>query len=113
MRRQTVKKRLRSKLQAVRQELRERWHEPIVETGSWLRSVAQGYFNYHAVAGEFRGAPDVPAGGGTRVAGGAPAAQSTAPLTVGALSLDYRSLAALAANLASGTGRALRRQYSR
>jgi hypothetical protein len=50
---QTVKKRLRSKLQAVRQELRKRWHERIAETGDWLRSVVQGYFNYHAVPGNF------------------------------------------------------------
>jgi len=53
VRRQTIKKRLRSKLQAVRQELRKRWHERIAETGEWLRSVVQGYFNYHAVPGNF------------------------------------------------------------
>jgi RNA-directed DNA polymerase len=53
VRRQTVKKRLRGKLQAVRQELRKRWHERIAETGGWLRSVVQGYFNYHAVPGNF------------------------------------------------------------
>jgi group II intron reverse transcriptase/maturase len=53
VRRQTVKKRLRSKLQAVRQELRRRWHEPIAETGTWLGSVVRGYFNYHAVPGNF------------------------------------------------------------
>jgi RNA-directed DNA polymerase len=53
IRRQTIKKRLRSKLQAVRQELRKRWHERIAETGDWLRSVVQGYFNYHAVPGNF------------------------------------------------------------
>ena len=51
VRRQTVKKRLRSKLQEVRQELRKRWHEPIAETGGWLRSVVQGYLNYHAIPG--------------------------------------------------------------
>lgn len=54
IRRQTIKKRLRSKLQAVRQELRKRWHERIPVTGDWLRSVVQGYFNYHAVPGNFR-----------------------------------------------------------
>jgi RNA-directed DNA polymerase len=54
VRRQTIKKRLRSKLQAVRQELRKRWHERIADTGGWLRSVVQGYFNYHAVPGNFR-----------------------------------------------------------
>ena len=54
IRRQTIKKRLRSKLQAVRQEVRKRWHERIAETGDWLRSVVQGYFNYHAIPGNFR-----------------------------------------------------------
>ena len=54
VRRQTIKKRLRSKLREVRQELRKRWHERIAETGAWLRSVVQGYFNYHAVPGNFR-----------------------------------------------------------
>jgi group II intron reverse transcriptase/maturase len=53
IRRQTVKKRLRSKLQAVKQELRQRWHKRVVENGAWLRSVVQGYFNYHAVPGNF------------------------------------------------------------
>jgi RNA-directed DNA polymerase len=53
VRRQTIKKRMRIKLQEVRQELRKRWHERIAETGKWLRSVVQGYFNYHAVPGNF------------------------------------------------------------
>jgi group II intron reverse transcriptase/maturase len=53
IRRQTAKKRLRSKLQAVKQELRKRWHKRVVENGEWLRSVVQGYFNYHAVPGNF------------------------------------------------------------
>jgi group II intron reverse transcriptase/maturase len=53
VRRQTIKKRLRSKLQAIRQELRKRSQERIAETGAWLRSVVQGYFNYHAVPGNF------------------------------------------------------------
>jgi hypothetical protein len=40
-------------LQAVSQELRKRRHERIAETGKWLRSVVQGYFNYHAIPGNF------------------------------------------------------------
>ena len=51
IRRQTAKKRLRSKLQAVKQELGKRWHKRVVENGKWLRSVVQGYFNYRAVPG--------------------------------------------------------------
>ena len=53
VKRRTVKKRLRDKLQEIRQELRKRWHERDADTGSWLRSVVQGYFNYHAVPGNF------------------------------------------------------------
>ena len=51
MRRETVGKRLRAKLQAVKQQLQRRMHAPIEETGNWLRAVVQGYFNYHAVPG--------------------------------------------------------------
>jgi RNA-directed DNA polymerase len=54
VKRQTVKKRLRNKLRAIRQELRKRWHEPIAETGNWLGTVVRGYFNYHAVPGNFQ-----------------------------------------------------------
>jgi len=51
VKRQTVKKRLRNKLKEVKQELRRRWHERIADTGDWLQSVVQGYFNYHAIPG--------------------------------------------------------------
>lgn len=53
VRRQTAKKRLRNKLQEVKQELRRRWHQRVVETGEWLQSVVRGYFNYFAVPGNF------------------------------------------------------------
>ena len=49
--RKTIKKRLRAKLQAVKTELRQRWHDPVPEVGQWLQRVVQGYFNYHAVPG--------------------------------------------------------------
>ena len=26
-------------------------HDPVAQTGKWLKSVVQGYFNYHAVPG--------------------------------------------------------------
>jgi hypothetical protein len=29
-------------------------HQPVGETGKWLRSVVQGYFNYHAIPGNSR-----------------------------------------------------------
>jgi RNA-directed DNA polymerase len=51
VKRQTIRKRFSAKLKAVREELRRRWHVPVAEVGAWLRSVVQGYFNYHAVPG--------------------------------------------------------------
>jgi len=47
--RKTIRKRLLAKLQEVKIELRKRMHQPLAEVGKWLRSVVQGYFNYHAV----------------------------------------------------------------
>src|SRR5947207_2756596 len=43
--RQTIKKRWRSKLQAVKQKLRQRMHEKVTVTGKWLKSVVLGYVN--------------------------------------------------------------------
>ena len=51
VKRQTVGKRMRAKLQEIKQQLLNRTHDPIVQTGKWLQSVVQGYFNYHAVPG--------------------------------------------------------------
>jgi group II intron reverse transcriptase/maturase len=51
VRRKTIGKRMRAKLQEIRQKLRQRRHDAVPETGKWLRSVVQGYFNYHAVPG--------------------------------------------------------------
>ena len=49
--RQTMAKRMRAKLKAIKLELRRRLHHPIPEVGKWLRSVLQGYYRYHAVPG--------------------------------------------------------------
>jgi group II intron reverse transcriptase/maturase len=43
--------RRRKKLQEIKQELRRRMHEPIARTGEWLRSVLNGYYQYHAIPG--------------------------------------------------------------
>ena len=51
LRRHTIGKRMRGKLVDIKQQLRQRMHEPVAETGKWLKSVVQGYFNYHAVPG--------------------------------------------------------------
>ena len=41
--------RMRVKLQAIKQELRRRMHQPIPTQGKWLKQVVTGYLNYHAV----------------------------------------------------------------
>jgi group II intron reverse transcriptase/maturase len=51
VKRKTAAKRLRAKLHEVTQALLRRRHEPIAKLGAWLRSVVQGYFNYHGVPG--------------------------------------------------------------
>jgi RNA-directed DNA polymerase len=51
VRRKTVKKRMRAKLEAIKAELRRRMHEPLASIGEWLRSVVRGYFQYHAIPG--------------------------------------------------------------
>ena len=51
VRRTTIRKRMRAKLGNLKQELRQRMHDPVPETGGWLKSVVQGYFNYYAVPG--------------------------------------------------------------
>ena len=51
VKRKTVAKRMRTKLQQVKEQLRRRRHDPMPLLGSWLKSVVQGYFNYHAVPG--------------------------------------------------------------
>ena len=39
----------RAKLRQIKQQLRERMHDPVLQTGQWLQSIVQGYFNYYAV----------------------------------------------------------------
>ena len=50
VRRETAKKRLVAKLQAIKTELKHRRHEPTPSVGAWLRKVTSGY-QYHAVHG--------------------------------------------------------------
>jgi hypothetical protein len=51
VRRKTVSKRLRAKLQAVKEALLKRRHEPLSQQIAWLQGVVRGYFNYHAIPG--------------------------------------------------------------
>ena len=47
--RQTVAKRMRGKLQALKEELRRRRHYPVPKMGLWLRSVLLGHYRYYGV----------------------------------------------------------------
>ena len=47
--RQTIRKRLQTKLHEVKAELQRRMHDPIPEVGQWLRSVVGGHFRYYGV----------------------------------------------------------------
>src|SRR6202521_32912 len=49
IKRKSRRDRMRVKLQAIKQELRRRMHQPIPQQGRWLQQVVTGYFNYHAV----------------------------------------------------------------
>src|SRR5260370_42068393 len=40
-----------AKPQQITHQLRSRRHRPVAQTCEWLKSVVQGYFNYHAVTG--------------------------------------------------------------
>lgn len=51
IKRQSNAKGMRSKLAEIKAKLRRRMHHTVSEVGSWLRSVVQGWFNYHAVPG--------------------------------------------------------------
>ena len=54
IKRKTIAKRLRRKLQEVKHDLRRRLHDAIPDVGKWLRSVVQGFMNYYAVPGNFK-----------------------------------------------------------
>jgi hypothetical protein len=47
--RQTMRKRLQTKLNEVKAELQRRMHEPIPKQGKWLRAVVGGHFRYYGV----------------------------------------------------------------
>jgi hypothetical protein len=49
VRRQTVRKRLQTKLNKVKDDLRRRIHDPVPEVGQWLRSVVSGHIRCYGV----------------------------------------------------------------
>jgi len=44
----TIRKRMRAKLRQIKQQLRVGMDDPVPQTGQWLQSIVQGYFNYYA-----------------------------------------------------------------
>jgi RNA-directed DNA polymerase len=54
LKRKTRRDRMRSKLKALKVELRRRMHAPIPEQGRWLAQVVRGYFAYHGVPTNIR-----------------------------------------------------------
>ena len=49
--RQTIGKRMAAQLKEIAAQLRQRMHESIGKTLTWLQSVVRGYFQYHAIPG--------------------------------------------------------------
>ena len=49
--RKTTRKRMAAKLKQIKQQHRQRRHEPIPSVGKWLQQIVTGYYNYHAVPG--------------------------------------------------------------
>lgn len=54
VKRQTSKRRMRKTLQSIKVELKWRRHARVTETGTWLKRVLTGYFNYYAVPGNLK-----------------------------------------------------------
>ena len=51
--RRTIGKRMAAKLKDIRAKLRERMHGSPATTGKWLAQVVRGYFQYHAIPGNW------------------------------------------------------------
>ncbi|MEW6352244.1 MAG: reverse transcriptase domain-containing protein [Thermodesulfobacteriota bacterium] len=54
VKRVTIAKRMRNKLRSVKESLMRMRHAPIVFQGRWVRSLVQGYMNYHAMRGNLQ-----------------------------------------------------------
>jgi group II intron reverse transcriptase/maturase len=51
--RRTIGKRMAAKLKDIRAKLRERMHESPAKAGKWLVQVVRGFFQYHAIPGNW------------------------------------------------------------
>jgi group II intron reverse transcriptase/maturase len=54
IKRQSIAKRMRTTLQKIKQQLRARMHDAVADVGRWLGSVVRGWFNYHAIPGNYQ-----------------------------------------------------------
>ena len=113
LRRVTSKKRMRTKLHAVKTEMRRRMHHPIPEQGRWLASVLQGHYNYYAVPDNSRGAQQLPSTGQPALAPLASASQPATPDDLGADRAPRRSMATSPPHPAPLAQPSLRRQNPR
>jgi len=53
LRRKTIGKRMTAKLKEIAAQLHQRRHDPIRDTLKWLQAVVRGYFQYHAIPGNW------------------------------------------------------------
>ncbi|WP_444544628.1 hypothetical protein, partial [Shewanella inventionis] len=49
--RESIKKKLKSKIKQISEALMQHRHKPLYEMGSWVRKVLTGYYNYFAIPG--------------------------------------------------------------
>ena len=54
LKRKTVSKRLRQTIGEIKEALRKKMHDPVEQTGNWLKSVVQGYGLYFGVPGNIK-----------------------------------------------------------
>ena len=53
VRRKTIARRMAAKLKEIRVQLRQRMHDRVGGTVKWLQQVVSGYFQYHAIPGNW------------------------------------------------------------
>lgn len=53
VKRKTMGKRMTAKLKEIQKQLKQRRHESNVHTVKWLQAVVRGYFQYHAIPGNW------------------------------------------------------------
>jgi hypothetical protein len=51
--RQTIRKKMRTKISEIKVELRKRMHDPIQKVGKWLKAVVTGHYQYYGVPGNY------------------------------------------------------------